>query len=1275
MSVCSIAQQVSTSSVDSALGSAGFRNFCGMDHLLKDFRADPSFVAAEKKMNDAIFTFITSDRRIRVNAPLPAVPVVLPVVVHIINDNPDVITQAMVDAGIQDLNDAFSKSGAYAASGGVDTKLRFVLAKRDPDGGLTRGITRTKTSYGANLNMYTEDFRMKNLMNWDPAKYINIWLVNNIIGEISASFSCGVGWRRKNVGGYASMPINQPFTYGITDGMVVPGFGVVLAHEMGHYLVLYHTFEGGCTNNNCLTDGDRVCDTPPDATDDPVTDCNNPGNSCRTDTLSAYSNGFFPRDTTDQASNFMDYNKALCQNQFTQGQAERMHAALATQRPTLINNAITAPCNSALRASFSRTVADPKPTESIAFANTSIGATGGAVYEWKVDGIVVHNGLTLPARTFPDAAFPYFKKHTVTLKVTDGGCVSSSTDYIVTNCGLTARFYNNKKFIASLSGVLTDTILFTNNTISTLTGTPTYEWILNNFGNNTRSIISTNAAGAGGPNDLNYEFPAFGNFQIRLKATLGACVDSSEALFLNIANPRPDAFISIISANCFQNTKVRVNFYMCNFGYDTIMPGVPVTFYDDDPVKATARKIGKTFILPDSIKGFCCSKVYVDTLDLGYEKLDKIYAVVNNSTSSVPIVLPDPGVTLIEKEYTNNKASYLGFRYKATITPLTASMAPGDTLQLRAQASPDPTSTYTWGPPGNFSCTTCNPTFYYADTNALATKYIIAKSTYQCTDTAYIDISVPPYNDYSVGIGAVSCSPKEDSLFVDFTIYNLFKRGIIPKNLELAFYKDDPRTSKAVLLAPPFKVPDSVTARQKTYRYKIKKLRGGKVYASVNDKGTAIPVVAANAPFAESVYTNNFDSAAYTPIAGITVDTAICSGLNFKGHTISGVYRDTVLSVGGCDSTNVINLTIKPVAAVQTTINATICEGENYAGRTTTGTYVDIYPGSNTCDSVRTLNLIVNPVVRITRNIKICRGKSFFVAGKLQTVSGTYIDSAKSAKGCDSIVTTNLTVDPFVPVQYSRTICRGARFFAGGKMQTESGVYTDTTTSSAGCDSVTVTTLLVQPIIRATYPVSICRGGSYFAGGKLQTQSGLYADTVKTAGGCDSVTVTQLIVNALPTQFLPADTTICMEREFTISLTGYKSIVWSTGSSNPSITVTQPGTYSAQVVDKNGCAGSDAINIAYVKCIDIQVPSAFTPNNDGKNDVFRPLLGVPPKNYTMQIYSRWGQLVFETHDPLKGWNGKLNGEQQESGTYIYLITLIDPDGELVVKKGTLVLIR
>ncbi|MFZ6023137.1 MAG: gliding motility-associated C-terminal domain-containing protein [Bacteroidota bacterium] len=116
--------------------------------------------------------------------------------------------------------------------------------------------------------------------------------------------------------------------------------------------------------------------------------------------------------------------------------------------------------------------------------------------------------------------------------------------------------------------------------------------------------------------------------------------------------------------------------------------------------------------------------------------------------------------------------------------------------------------------------------------------------------------------------------------------------------------------------------------------------------------------------------------------------------------------------------------------------------------------------------------------------------------------------------------------------------------------------------------------------------------------------------------------------------------------------------------------------YRLRVSNLGGCYGEDAIKVrVYKGKPDILVPSAFTPNADGTNDIFKPItIGITQLQY-FRIYNRWGQLLYTTSEQGAGWDGSYQGLKQVSGTYVYMIQGTDFAGKTVFRKGTVVLIR
>ncbi len=152
-----------------------------------------------------------------------------------------------------------------------------------------------------------------------------------------------------------------------------------------------------------------------------------------------------------------------------------------------------------------------------------------------------------------------------------------------------------------------------------------------------------------------------------------------------------------------------------------------------------------------------------------------------------------------------------------------------------------------------------------------------------------------------------------------------------------------------------------------------------------------------------------------------------------------------------------------------------------------------------------------------------------------------------------------------------------------------------------------------------------------------------------------------LIIYGYPAIDLGADTSSCAGQAAVVlanrvvPAAGVKGL-WSTGDTAGSVEVTHPGRYWLTVSNEYGCAASDTVFVG--RSCHISIPNAFTPNGDGVNDYFFPrqVLSDGVSRFLMQVYNRWGVLLFETGSvDGRGWDGRYNGVPQVEGVYIYNI--------------------
>jgi gliding motility-associated-like protein len=195
---------------------------------------------------------------------------------------------------------------------------------------------------------------------------------------------------------------------------------------------------------------------------------------------------------------------------------------------------------------------------------------------------------------------------------------------------------------------------------------------------------------------------------------------------------------------------------------------------------------------------------------------------------------------------------------------------------------------------------------------------------------------------------------------------------------------------------------------------------------------------------------------------------------------------------------------------------------------------------------------------------------------------------------------------------------------------------------------------------------------------KTINQSGKY--WVYYTGPCNSRVDTFTFRFRERKKLLPPDTIVCDQR-FPVDIQAGDAdrYQWEDNSTGQIRRIYHPGTY-AVTFEALGCTQFDTIEVKGEFCpCNVSVPNAFSPNNDGLNDYFKPVMGLGcvPEQYSMRIYNRWGQLVYKSNNEFdKGWDGSTNGNTADGGVYFYELQFNTPyRSSNYYHKGELILVR
>ena len=457
----------------------------------------------------------------------------------------------------------------------------------------------------------------------------------------------------------------------------------------------------------------------------------------------------------------------------------------------------------------------------------------------------------------------------------------------------------------------------------------------------------------------------------------------------------------------------------------------------------------------------------------------------------------------------------------------------------------------------------------------------------------------------------------------------------------------------------------------------------GTIYDEANPSGTEL-LVAADIHGCDSTVIINLD---FHPPNGGVFEPQLCTG---GSVTVNGTIYDESNPTGveifansdvnGCDSAVFVNVTFTDNVIFE--IEETICQGDSitingvvYNENNPTGSETIIGGSVLGCDSTTTISISFFPDAIGQINETLPPGDSLIVNGTVynqSNPSGTEILIGGSVNGCDSIININL-------------------LFSGGN------IAVDFEANSTSCELGNDGSIVINSIAGGQPPYTIALNGSnsdvvaIFPYTFDNLENGFYSLSVVDANGT-FLSLEIFLPYPDPPVFdlgpdiyieLGESTTLAATTDFTPSLYLWEppDYLDCTDCEMPFLTPGEDITYFLTVTDENGCTFTDNVRVFVEKARNVYGPTAFSPNNDAKNDEFTLFTGQQVARInSLQIFDRWGALMFEqfNFEPNNlsiGWDGRHKGQMMNPGVYVWFAEVEFLDGQVGLYEGEVTLIR